>query len=167
MFEYLPGYGLPPQIRRLFSVHTLGTGKLSRSCPQARVLRDHQGRSAPCGSVDESSPQPVDNKMVHRLCIKLSTGNPQAGACCPQRSPASPHACPLFGNVTRPVTASSERRHIKVSGWAVGNTGKAGDGSGEKSPLPVHGVCRTFCSPQIRLVVHRLRPQARWTKFVL
>ncbi|QIP75092.1 hypothetical protein EZV63_17685 [Streptomyces sp. VN1] len=164
MFEYPPGYGRPPQIRLLFSVHTLGTGKLSRSCPQARLLRDHQARSPPCGFVDEGSPQAVDKEMIHRLCIKLSTGNPQAGASCPQRSPASPHACPLFGNMTRPVTASSERRHIKVPGWPVGKVGKAGDDAGENSPLPVHGVCRTFRSPQKRPVVHRLRPQAPWTK---
>ncbi|NHI08492.1 hypothetical protein STPH2_3856 [Streptomyces sp. KO7888] len=167
LFEYLRGYGRPPQIRPVFSVHTLGTGKLSRSCPQARLVRDHQGRSAPCGFVDERSPQAVDEEMIHRLCIQLSTGNPQAGGSCPQRSPASPHACPLFGNATRPVTASSERRHTRLPGWAVGNVGKAGDGAGEKSPLPVHGVCRTFCSPQTGPVVHRLRPQGPWTKFVL
>ncbi|AZM80159.1 hypothetical protein D1J63_18360 [Streptomyces sp. KPB2] len=167
MFEYLPGYGRPPQIGPVFSVHTLGTGKLSRSRPQARLVRDHQGRSAPCGFVDEGSPQAVDDEMIHRLCIQLSTGNPQAGAGCPQRSPASPHVCPLFGNATRPVTASSERRHTRLPGWAVGNVGKAGDGSGEKSPLPVHGVCRTFCSPQTSLVVHGLRPQGPWTKFML
>lgn len=167
LFEYLPGYGRPPQIGPVFSVHTLGTGKLSRSRPQARLVRDHQGRSAPCGFVDEGSPQAVDDEMIHRLCIQLSTGNPQAGAGCPQRSPASPHVCPLFGNATRPVTASSERRHTRLPGWAVGNVGKAGDGSGEKSPLPVHGVCRTFCSPQKSPVVHGLRPQAPWTKFML
>jgi len=167
LFESRPGYGRPPQIRPVFSVHTLGTGKLSRSCPQASLVRDHQGRSGPCGFVDEGSPQAVDEEMIHRLCIPLSTGNPQAGGGCPQRSPASPHACPLFGNVTRPVTASSESRHTRLPGWAVGNVGKAGDGAGEKSPLPVHGVCRTFCSPQIRPVVHRLRPQDPWTKFLL
>ncbi|RDD89213.1 hypothetical protein DVZ84_09430 [Streptomyces parvulus] len=167
MFDYLRGYGRPPQIGPLFSVHTMGTEKLSRSCPQARVLRDHQGRSAPCGFVDEGSPQAVDDETLHRLCTRLSTGNPQAGAGCPQRSRPSPHVCPLFGNMTRPVTASSERRHIRLPGWAVGNVGKAGDGVGEKSPFPVHGVCRTFCSPQIRPVVHGLRPQDQWTKFLL
>ncbi|OSC69222.1 hypothetical protein CJI59_26010 [Streptomyces sp. Alain-F2R5] len=139
---------------------------MSRSCPQARLLRNHQGRSAACGFVDERSPQPVDDGPVHKLCIKLSTDNPQAAPGCPQRSPASPHLCPLFGNTTRPLTASSESRHTKAPDWAVGKVGKAGDSPGEKSPLPVHGVCRTFCSPQIRPVVHRLRPQAPWTKFL-
>lgn len=167
LFEYVPGYGLSPQIRRLFPLHSLGTGKLSRSCPQAGVLRNDQGRSAPCGSVDKRSPQAVDNGKAPSPRVKLSTGNPQAGAGCPQRSPASPHGCPLFGNPTRLLTAPSERRHTKVPDWAVGKVGKPGDGAGEKSPLPVHGVCRTFCSPQRRPVVHRLRPQAPWTKFLL
>ncbi|AZQ36044.1 hypothetical protein EJ357_23285 [Streptomyces cyaneochromogenes] len=137
---------------------------MSRLCPQEPRLKDHQTRSPGCGFVDERSPQTVDRAEIHRLCRKLSTGNPQAGASCPQRSPASPHACPLFGNATRLITGSSERRHTKLPGWAVGKMGKAGDGVGEKSPRPVHGVCRTFRSPQKRSVVHRLRPQPPWTK---
>lgn len=75
-----------------------------------------------------------------------------------------PHPCPLFGNETPEVTAPSERRHTKVPGWAVGNVGKTGDGPGEKWALPVHRVCRTFRGPQMTLFIHRLRPQARWTK---
>ncbi|EFL33406.1 conserved hypothetical protein [Streptomyces viridochromogenes DSM 40736] len=140
---------------------------MSRLCPQAALLKDHQTRSPGCGFVDEDSPQAVDEELIHRLCIELSTGNPQAGVGCPQRSPASPHGCPLFGNATRLLTGSSERRHTKVPGWAVGKLGKAGDGAGENSPPPVHGVCRTFCSPQRPQVVHRRHPQARWTKFPL
>ncbi len=107
-------YGRPPQIRRLSRVHTLGTGKLSRSCPQPRLVEDHRPRSAPCGFVDERSPQPVDDGMVHRARRTLSTGGPQAGAACPQRSAASPHGCPLFGNATRRLTVPSERRHTKL-----------------------------------------------------
>ncbi|QCD56974.1 hypothetical protein CEB94_20560 [Streptomyces hawaiiensis] len=140
---------------------------MSRSCPQGRLSNDHQTSSGACGFVDERSPQAVDDGMIHRLCTELSTGRPQAGGHCPQQSAASPHACPLFGNATRLLTGSSERRHTKVPGWAVGKVGKAGDSAGENSPHPVHGVCRTFCSPQIRPVVHRLRPQGQWTKFPL
>ncbi|KAF5996106.1 hypothetical protein BOG92_034210 [Streptomyces sp. WAC00263] len=137
---------------------------MSRSCPQGPLLKDHQARSAPCGFVDEDSPQTVDEEKIHRVCTKLSTDDPQAGAGCPQPSPASPHPCPLFGNVTRPITVSSERRHTKVPDWPVGNVGKAGDGSGEKWPEAVHRVCRTFRRPQRPPVVHRLHPQGQWTK---
>jgi hypothetical protein len=165
LFEYPPGYGRPPQIRRLSSVHTLGTEKLSRSCPQAPRVRDDQTRSGACGFVDKRYPQAVDGSLIPSLWIKLSTDNPQAGAGCPQRSPASPHRCPLFGNPTSHLTVSSERRHTKVPGWAVGKAGKAGDGAGEKWPSAVHGVCRTFRSPQKPEVVHRRHPQGRWTKF--
>ncbi|MPY58297.1 hypothetical protein FNH08_14290 [Streptomyces spongiae] len=151
-------------MRGLSPVHTLGTGKLYRSCPQAALLKKHQARSAACGLVDRRSPQTVDKEKIHRLCTELSTGNPQAGGSCPQRVPASPHDCPLFGNATRDLTAPSERRHTKVPGWAVGNMGKPGDAAGEKCLRAVHGVCRTFCSPQRHLVVHCRHPQARWTK---
>ncbi|OPG09401.1 hypothetical protein B1R27_06485 [Streptomyces sp. GKU 895] len=167
MFDYLPSYGLPPQIHRLSAVHILGTAKLSRSPSTGGLLKDHQARSSGCGFVDERSPQTVDDEKIHRLCIELSTGNPQAEPGCPQRSPASPHGCPLFGNATRLLTVSSERRHTKVPGWGVGNAGKAGDAAGENSAQPVHGVCRTFCSPQTPRVVHRLRPQGPWTKFLV
>ena len=105
---------------------------MSRLCPQARLVIDHQTRSGGCGLVDKRSPQAVDEEMIHRLCTELSTDDPQAAAGCPQRSPASPHLCPLFGNTTRLLTVSSERRHTKVPGWAVGKVGKAGDGAGEK-----------------------------------
>src|SRR5690606_25626698 len=105
-----------------------------------------------------------DNKMIHSLCTELSTGNPQAGGCCPQRSPFSPHACPLFVNVTPALTVLSERRHIRVPRDPVGKTPKPGDGAGEISPRPVHGMCRTFRSPQKPLVVHCHRPQGQWTK---
>jgi hypothetical protein len=165
VFEYLPRYGRPPQIRGLSPVHTLGTGKLCRSCPQGSLVRDHQARSTACGLVDERSPQTVDEAKIHRLWTELSTGNPQPAAGCPQRSPASPHACPLFGKETGLLTASSERRHMKLPGWAVGKTGKPGDAVGEKCRPAVHGVCRTFCSPQTGLVVHRLHPQGQWIKF--
>ncbi|RZB18497.1 hypothetical protein StrepF001_15650 [Streptomyces sp. F001] len=138
---------------------------MSRSCPQPGLLKDHQTRSSGCGSVDEGSPQTVDRQVIHRLCTELSTGHPQAGAGCPQWCLPSPQLCPLFGNTTRLLTGPSERRHTKLPGWAVGNMGKAGDGAGENSPHPVHGVCRTFRSPQKCSVVHRLGPQAPWTKF--
>ncbi|AVH57671.1 hypothetical protein C4B68_20005 [Streptomyces dengpaensis] len=137
---------------------------MSRSCPQGARLRDHQTRSTPCGFVDEDSPQSVDGEKIHRACTELSTVGPQADAGCPQRSPASPHLCPLFGNAPRLLTVSSERRHTKVPGWAVGNVGKAGDGAGEKWAEAVHRVCRTFRRPQRPPVVHRLRPQGQWTK---
>lgn len=117
--------------------------------------------------MDKGSPQAVDKVTVHKLCTKLSTDNPQAEASCPQQGATSPHACPLFGNATHLITAPSERRHTKLLGWPVGKLGKAGDGSGENSPQPVHGVCRTFCSPQRPLVVHRLHPQGPWIKFPL
>lgn len=159
-----PGYGLPPQIRQVFPVHILGTAKLSRSCPQGCPMGHYQARSVGCGFVDKRSPQAVDETVIHRLWTKFSTGNPQAEAGCPQRSSASPHACPLFGNTGPLLTGSSERRHIKVPRGPVGKTGKPGDEAGENSAPPVHGVCRTFCSPQKPLVVHRLRPQDQWTK---
>ena len=161
------GYGFPPQIRRLSPVHTLGTGKLSRLCPQADGVREDLTRSPGCGFVDEGCPQAVDKKMIHSLCTELSTDCPQAAAGCPQRSSASPHVCPLFGNPPRVLTGSSERRHTKVPRHPVGNGAEPGDGPGENSPRPVHGVCRTFCSPQKTPVVHRLRPQGRWTKYRL
>lgn len=164
LFEYLPGYGHSPQIRRLSCVHILGTAELSRSRPQAVPPKTDPARSAACGLVDERSPQPVDEAKIHRLCTELSTANPQAGAGYPQRSQASPHPCPLFGNVTRLLTGRSERRHTKVSGWAVGKPGKTGDAPGEKCPKAVHGLCRSFCSPQRPLVIHRPHPQGPWTK---
>ncbi|PWJ06679.1 hypothetical protein DKG34_14650 [Streptomyces sp. NWU49] len=138
--------------------------KLSRLCPQLPRSRRHRARSARCGFVDQRSPQAVDRAAVHSLCTGLSTGDPQVGARCPQRSPLSPHACPLFGNTTCVLTASSERRHIEVPQGPVGKTAKAGDGSGENSPHPVHGVCRTFRSPQRPLVVHCSGPQGPWIK---
>ncbi len=159
-----PGYGLPPQIRQVFPVHILGTAKLSRSCPQGCPMGHYQARSIGCGFVDKRSPQAVDEAVIHRLWTKFSTGNPQAAVGCPQRSSASPHACPLFGNTRPLLTGSSERRHIKVPRGPVGKTGKPGDEAGENSALPVHGVCRTFCSPQKPRVVHRLHPQGQWTK---
>jgi hypothetical protein len=167
LFEYSPRYGPSPQIRRLSSVHILGTAELSRSHPQAVLFEDDPASSAACGSVDERSPQTVDDARLHRPGTELSTDHPQAAAGCPQRTPTSPHPCPLFGNAARLLTAASERRHTKVSGWAVGNVGKAGDGTGEKCPEAVHGVCRTFCSPQRHLVVHCPYPQGPWTKFGL
>ncbi|ARP71186.1 hypothetical protein LK07_16955 [Streptomyces pluripotens] len=123
-------------------------------------------RSAACGNVDKGSPQPVDKEEIHRLCTKLSTGYPQVQGGCPQRSPASPHDCPLFGNATPPLTASSERRHTKMPGWGVGNLGKPGDAAGENCPQPVGEVCRTFCSPQRAPVVHCFHPQGQWTKYL-
>ncbi|THC48445.1 hypothetical protein E7X58_24485 [Streptomyces sp. A1499] len=137
---------------------------MSRRCPQAARLRDHQTRSSGWGFVDKRSPQAVDEIFLHRVCTTLSTGGPQVLAGCPQLYPASPHGCPLFGNATRLLTGSSERRHTKVPGWPVGKRGKAGDDAGEKWPFPVHGVCRTFARPQKHPVVHGCRPQARWIK---
>jgi hypothetical protein len=164
-FESVRGYGSSPQIRRFCPVHSLGTGKLSRFFPQARLLRDHQGSSAGCGSVDKLSPQAVEKSKAHKPPAELSTGRPQAGASCPQRMPTSPHPCPLFGNPEAPLTASSERRHTTPSDWPVGNMGKPGDASGGNSAQPVNGMCRTLCSPQRPRVVHRSGPQGRWTKY--
>lgn len=158
------GYGRPPQIRLLFPVHTLGTGKLSQPHPQCTLATQNLCRSPACGSVDEGRPQTVDDEPIHRLCIKLSTANPQAAAGCPQRSLASPHGCPLFGNVTRLLTGASESRHIMLPRGAVGKDRKPGDAAGENSASPVHGMCRTFRSPQKGQVVHGRRPQGRWTK---
>ncbi|AYL37049.1 hypothetical protein CNQ36_17485 [Streptomyces fungicidicus] len=138
---------------------------MSRFFPQARLLRDHQARSTGCGNVDERSPQTVDKARAAQPRVALSTGNPQAEGGCPQRSPTSPHGCPLFGNATRPLTVPSERRHTGLPRGAVGKARKPGDGPGENSPLPVHAMCRTFCSPQRGPVVHCLRPQGRWTKY--
>ncbi|POX61386.1 hypothetical protein C3492_22620 [Streptomyces sp. Ru62] len=120
--------------------------------------------SGACGIVDERSPQTVDNAEIHSLCTELSTGGPQAGGGCPQRSPASPQRCPLFGNPAHPLTASSESRHRKLPDWGVGNLGNPGDTAGENCPQPVGGVCRTFRSPQTAPVVHCLHPQGRWIK---
>ncbi|TXL92119.1 hypothetical protein EW053_04245 [Streptomyces sp. IB2014 016-6] len=146
------------------AVHTLGIDKLSRLRPQAgRPELDH-ARSDPWGFVANSPPQPVDSFLAHRTEVRLSTGGPQAAACCPQLRPASPHRCPLFGNRTRLFTVSSERRHTEVVRDPVGNVGKAGDDPGEKSGCPVHRLCRTFGRPQSDGVVHRRRPQDRWTK---
>lgn len=164
LFDYLPGYGLPPQIRRLSSVHRLGTAKLSRTASTGRLGPGHPPSSRACGFVDERSPQTVDNYVVPRACVAFSTGAPQAGGGCPQQIRASPHGCPLFGNPTSPLTGSSERRHRKLPDWVVGNLGIPGDTAGENCPQPVGGVCRTFRSPQRALVVHRLHPQGRWIK---
>ncbi|ARH92177.1 hypothetical protein STRMOE7_19860 [Streptomyces sp. MOE7] len=164
MFDSGPGHGLSPQIGQDSSVHTLGRGKLSLWDPQAGVLTGHRGRSAGCGFVANRSPQAVDKLFVHRGVDDLSTVCPQVSRRCPQRSPASPHRCPLFGNATPSLTGPSESRHMKVSGWAVGNVGKAGDGTGEKYPSPVHRVCRTLGGPQNRRLIHGRRPQGQWTK---
>ncbi|ATY96853.1 hypothetical protein CVT27_16320 [Streptomyces cavourensis] len=148
----------------LFSVHNLGTGKLSILRPQAGEQILHQARSHGWGFVVNLDPQPVDRTLVHRGLSRLSTGGPQVGRCCPQLHRASPHLCPLFGNATSALTARSERRHTKLPDWAVGNVGKAGDRPGEKQPPPVHQVCTTSACPQKHPVVHCCRPQGRWTK---
>ncbi|AYN40428.1 hypothetical protein D9753_17665 [Streptomyces dangxiongensis] len=138
---------------------------MSRTVSTGRLALRPPPSSEACGFVDERSPQPVDNLRAVNLWTKLSTGNPQAGGGCPQRSAASPHGCPLFGNPMTPVTTSSERRHTMLPDWGVGNPGIPGDTTGENCPHPVGAVCRTFCSPQTGQVVHRLHPQARWIKF--
>ena len=148
VFEFCWGYGVRPQIRWVFCFHRLGTVELSRLYPQAVRVGDHLGRSGGCGLVDKSYPQGVDRAVVHRGWKKLSTGFPQVGGRFPQAGGGSPHLCPLFGNVTCLLTGSSERRHTKVPGWAVGNVGKPGDAVGDKRARPVDGVCRTFRSPQ-------------------
>ena len=114
-----------------------------------------------------SYPQGVEKLAVHRVWEKLSTGFPQVGRGFPQGAGGSPHPCPLFGNATHLVTGSSERRHMKVPGWPVGNVGKPGDAVGDNCPHPVDGVCKTFGSPQAPRVIHRLHTQARWIKFGL
>ncbi|TWV32476.1 hypothetical protein FRZ03_32780 [Streptomyces misionensis] len=137
---------------------------MSRGVSTGRLGVVRPRSSEGCGFVDERDPQAVDEAGIHRLCRKLSTGNPQAGGGCPQSRAASPHGCPLFGNPPHPLTASSESRHTKLPGWGVGNLGIPGDTAGENCPQPVGGVCRTFRSPQPAPVVHRLHPQGRWTK---
>lgn len=158
------GHGASPQMCRISSLHSLGTRKLSRLRPQGLLPILHQARSTAWGFVVNRDPQPVDKESVHSEPSGLSTGNSQDQLSCPQEEPSSPHLCPLFGNTTPLLTAESERRHTEVVDWAVGNRGKAGDGPGEKYPCPVHRVCRTFVCPQKCLVIHGLRPQARWTK---
>ena len=163
LFDFSSGYGRPPQIWGLSFFHMVGMVELSRAVSTGRAGRSRRRSSGGCGIVDDGDPQAVDDETIHRVCRKLSTGNPQAGGGCPQCGAASPHGCPLFGNATHPLTASSERRHTKVPGWGVGNLGIPGDTAGENCPRPVGEVCRTFCSPQIPRVVHRLHTQARWT----
>ena len=102
---------------------------------------------------------------AHRGRSELSTARPQDGPCCAQLRATSPHLCPLFGKEMRSVPPKSERRHTKGVGWPGENRGISGDGAGEKWPSAVHGVRRTFRSPQKPEVVHRRRPQGRWTKF--
>lgn len=153
-----------PQMGVESSLHSLGTGKLSRLRPQGALSILHQARSTGWGFVVNSDPQAVDKISVHRGTPGLSTGNSQDLLSCPQEARASPHLCPLFGNTTPLLTAASERRHTEVVDWAVGNLGKAGDSPGEKSPGPVHRVCRTFGCPQKGPVIHGRRPQVRWTK---
>lgn len=164
LFDFSSGYGRPPQIWGLSFFHMVGMVELSRAVSTGRAGRSRRRSSGGCGIVDDGDPQAVDDEMIHRLCRKLSTDNPQAGGGCPQCGAASPHGCPLFGNATHSLTASSERRHTKVPGWGVGNLGIPGDTAGENCPRPVGEVCRTFCSPQTPRVVHRLHAQARWTK---
>ncbi|GAT83947.1 hypothetical protein STXM2123_4648 [Streptomyces sp. F-3] len=158
------GYGSPPQIRGLSSVHNLGTATLSKQRPQAEGLTLHQPSSPACGLVDDRSPQTVDEAGIHRPFTELSTGNPQAGRRCPQPSTASPQPCPLFGNSEQPVAASSESHHIKLPDRDVGKSRKSGDAAGENRPRAVGGVCRTSRPPQTPRVVHRGRPQGPWTK---
>ncbi|PWG13270.1 hypothetical protein DF268_12300 [Streptomyces sp. V2] len=138
---------------------------MSRLCPQGGGVGDHLGRWEGCGFVDKCFPQGVDNVGVHRVGRKLSTGFPQVGGCFPQGGGGSPQCCPLFGNSARLLTGSSERRHMKVPGWPVGNVGKPGDAAGDNRARSVDGVCRTFRSPQAGWVFHRCRPQGRWIKF--
>jgi len=164
LFEYRLGYGSSPQIRRLFSVHTLGTGKLSRSASTAVLCESRPPSSRACGLVDEHLPQAVDDGSVHSPCRTLSTGDPQVVGGCPQRSASSPHPCPLFGKTPPPLTASSESRHTELPDRDVGNERKTGDAAGENPPRPVGGMCRTSCSPQSPRVVHDGRPQGPWTK---
>jgi len=148
VFEFWWGYGGRPQIRGFFCFHRVGTVELSRLCPQGGVVGEDRSRSGGCGIVGNSYPQGVDGGGVHRGVEKLSTGFPQAGGGFPQGGEGSPQPCPLFGNGTRLLTGSSERRHTKVPGWAVGNVGKPGDAVGDKRAHPVDGVWRTFRSPQ-------------------
>ncbi|MBW8702160.1 hypothetical protein MBT84_21355 [Streptomyces sp. MBT84] len=84
LFEYLPGYGHSPQIRRLSSVHILGTAKLSRRCPQA-----------PWGTEISAAQLPVDWWTVdlHRLWRR-------------RRSTACGWSCPLPTHSLRPVVPS-------------------------------------------------------------
>ncbi|QFR97839.1 hypothetical protein GBW32_18090 [Streptomyces tsukubensis] len=147
-----------------FCVHSLGTVELSRSCPQGRLSPARPGWSPAWGTVDKPYPQPVDKKCVHRAFRILSTDSSLPPTGRGRLCTANPHRCPLFGNKTPALTVASERRHTKVPGWPVGNRGKAGDRAGEKSALPVHGVCRTFARPQRPPVIHWCRPQGRWTK---
>ncbi|THA31190.1 hypothetical protein E6R18_18120 [Streptomyces sp. A1277] len=160
MFESRQGHGCSPQIRLLFSLHSLGIQKLSILLPQARPPTGHQASSGAWGFVVNHDPQPVDKFFVHRLCGSLSTAYPQDSDCFPQPEGASPHRCPLFGNTTPAVTGPSERRHTKRDGWPVGNAGKAGDRPGEKLPCPVYGLCTTLGCPQKAQVVHRATHRA-------
>lgn len=155
VFEYLPPRASSPQIWGDFPLHSLGIQKLSILLPQQSLPMLHQPRSQAWGFVANSDPRPVEKIFAHRTLLLLSTDTPQLRTRCPQPTRASPHPCPLFGNATPLLTTPSERRHTKRGGWAVGNAGKTGDGSGEKPPCPVYPLCRTFACPQKCRVLHR------------
>lgn len=137
---------------------------MSRSCPQAGGVRDHQSRSEGWGLVDRRYPQAVDHSLSTGRLSRLSTGGPQAEPCCAQLPGAFPQRCPLFGNPTRPLTTRSELRHRKLPQVPVGNSSEPGDAAGENSPAAVDRVWVTSGRPQEPSVVHRLHPQGRWTK---
>lgn len=142
LFEYPPGHGCSPQIWGEFSLHSLGIQKLSILLPQAEQPIPHQASSGAWGFVVNNDPQPVDKFFIHRGPSALSTVGPQDRGRFPQAGRASPHRCPLFGNVTPAFTTASERRHTDRVGWAVGNVGKAGDGPGEKPPVLCTGCAQ-------------------------
>lgn len=76
VFDSPWSYGLPPQISRLSSAHSLGTAKLSQAVSTGTLGSGHPRSSEGCGFVDERSPQGVDRLSVHTLCVTLSTARP-------------------------------------------------------------------------------------------
>lgn len=151
-FSTDPGGILRPQLGDGEVVQTASTGPAAcRSSRQVRWLWNcGRRRSTDCGR--KTLPQGTGS-VVHRR----PTGRPPLPT-------AHPHPCPLFGNETPGIAESSERRHTKELGWAVGNWGKAGDSTGEKYRCPVHRVCTTSACPQKARVVHEPHPQHQWTK---
>ncbi len=83
-FESAPGRRLCPQVSGSTSVHTLGTGELSRRRPQRHRSRRTPGRSEGWGNVYAGTPQAVDDGGLVNRRPPLSTGRPQDEAGCPQ-----------------------------------------------------------------------------------
>lgn len=124
--------GPSPQMCEEFSVHSLGTGKLSILRPQGALPILHQARSGGWGFVVNDDPQPVDNFLFHSGSSALSTGGPQVGPSCPQLLHTPVHCSATQHTLSPPgVKGVTPRRGVGLWGTGV----KLGTALGRSSPL--------------------------------